>query len=85
LAAGGTLKSWMVSDSSNLLKTSFPVKTRKEAVKRDGIQKSTDPALKGMRISQKDRIILKDALLTCENDETLRSSLLYYKWLGNLR
>ena len=92
LAAGGKMKSWMVPSgdaaaSSSLLKTSFPVK-KKESPPKKGkkdAEKTDDPALKGMRVTQKDRVTLKDALLTLETDPHLSKSTLYYRWLSSLR
>ena len=89
LAAGGKMKSWMLSNDagtgSSLLKTSFPVKKRESKKKEDGNVKNRDPALKGMRITQSDRVILRDALVCLENDLHLSKSSLHYKWINNLK
>ena len=92
-AAGGTMKSWMLpsndaSGSGMMLKTGFPVQKKTAAEKRKELAsrgKQEDPALKGMRITQKDRITLKDAVLVVERDPILSKSSIYYKWLSNLR
>lgn len=92
-AAGGTMKSWMLpagdaSGTGMMLKTGFPVQKKTAAGKRKEMAskgKQEDPALKGMRITQKDRITLKDAVLVIERDPILSKSSIYYKWLSNLR
>ena len=92
-AAGGTVKSWMlpVNDAAGsgvMLKTGFPVQKKNSTGKRKEMApkgKQEDPALKGMRITQKDRITLKDAVLVVERDTILSKSSIYYKWLSNIR
>jgi hypothetical protein len=76
------------SGSGVVLKTGFPVQKKNSSGKRKESAakgKSEDPALKGMRITQKDRITLKDAVLVVERDPILSKSSIYYKWLSNLR
>lgn len=93
LAAGGEMKSWMMGagsdpSSSGLLK-SFPVKSKTAASSRkrkdESAEKPSDPALKGMRVMQKDRITLKDAMAALETDPHLPRTSLFYKWLSQLR
>lgn len=81
MAAGGTVKSWMLPGATISAPTprSVPGKESKKATSK-GITVRT-----GSRLRIQKRITIKDALFVMESQHELRNSELLYKWWANVK
>ncbi|KAJ3310771.1 hypothetical protein HDV04_004653 [Boothiomyces sp. JEL0838] len=84
MAAGGTMKSWMLPGAS-IAAVSTPKVVPKEAKGKAPERKAASIVRAGSRLRTQKRITIKDALLAMELQRELKSSELLYKWWTNVK
>jgi hypothetical protein len=84
MAAGGTMKAWMLPGASIAAPT--PPKIIPKEVKMSGEMPRPAATIRtGSRLRVQKRITIKDALFTMENYRHLKTTELFYKWWASVK